>query len=253
MDYESYYKRILGNIEEKAPIESGVQTLVYMLVFDILKDEKKLDAVIIDRLQKDSDFMSYGGISDIAIVDKEFSFNGNDRTKIKMCIEVKAIGENINNKVHQMQVKKQLLTYQKAIITNGKNWAFYELHEDFCTSNEKKNVIENINKVVGLERELACARRALRGLYTLRTNLRKQNKDIGEVEKQIQDGISKINVLLGNIIELEKDIDNKISYNKIQPTDSKCLEINSEESLETLREKLSYFIGVKKMESSTLK
>ena len=72
MEY-STYSEILKSIQEKAPIESGVQTLIYMLIFEAIKTKELAeDVIIIDKMQSHSVFMSYGGISDIAIVDKLF-------------------------------------------------------------------------------------------------------------------------------------------------------------------------------------
>lgn len=43
------YQKIYQNIKEKAPLESGVQTLVYMFLFEIIKDTD-YQLIVIDRM-----------------------------------------------------------------------------------------------------------------------------------------------------------------------------------------------------------
>lgn len=234
MDYTTY-NEILESIENKAPLESGVQALIYMLIFEKIKD-KNCDVVIIDKMQKNSVFMSYGAISDLAIVDKGFNYYTSDRTKIKMCIEVKATYESINNKKNKEQVKEQLLTYKKAIITNGKEWAFYELDTSFYTFDK------SINEVIELERELATERGGLKSLFQRRTNLVKKNvstKDIEEEIKVKKEGIDKLD---NKVSEKREKIDNQIDYGSIQAQEGDCFKIDNENSFELLCDKINKFI-----------
>lgn len=231
------YDRILKSIENKAPLESGVQALIYMLIFEQLKDEdRNFDVVIIDKMQSHSVFMSYGGISDLAIVDDEFTYNGTDREKIKMCIEVKAISESINSYKHKKQVKKQLLTYKKAIITNGKEWDFYELPEDFCVPDK------SINEVIELERELATERGVLKSLCQERTILGKKNVSTKDIDEKIKVKIESIDKLDDKVNEKRKKIDNQIDYGSIQSKDDDCFKIDNENSFRRLCDKINEFI-----------
>lgn len=228
MKYETY-ERTLGNIEMKAPLESGVQALIYMLIFEQLKD-KDLDVVIIDQMQNHSVFMSYGGISDLAIVDNEFNYYTSDRTKIKMCIELKEINISIKN---NEQVKKQLLTYKKAIITNGKEWAFYDLGTDF------NKFDEDINKVIELERELAGEKNDIRSLCIGRYYSVRKNKSTEVIDKKIKSLNESKNTLEEAIITLRKKIDDGIDYESIKPTE---LEITDDRSFDDVCTLINEFI-----------
>ena len=245
MDYSTYISA-LNSIEEKAPIESGVQALIYMLVFEILqketfKKQKQLDIVIIDKMQNHSVFMSYGGISDIAIVDKGFSYNENDRTKIKMCIEVKFISENIKRRKFKNQVLEQLFTYKKAIITNGKEWHFYELK----TSTNFLDV--HINKVIANEQKLAIERRELKSLCLQRTNLVKWNGRIEAIE-EIEKEINEKNSIIENISKELIDERNKIDKANIEYLNEECI-IDDKASFDVLCDKIKDFLGVASSEN----
>lgn len=218
---QTTYDRILKSIENKAPLESGVQALVYMLVFEILEDKelkkKKLDVVIIDNMQSHSVFMSYDGISDLAIVknidEKGFNYNSSERTEIDMCIEVKARRENIDSSKNKKRVKRQLLTYKKAIITNGKEWDFYKLPENFYVPNE------SINEVIENERNLAKM---------------KKHRNKSEEDKQT------IETLEEKINKEREDIDREIEYESIQP---ETVTIEKPADFEILCTKLKNFIA----------
>ena len=236
MDYLTYC-RILKNVKEKSPIESGIQALIYILVLEVLKDKKELDVVMIDDTQNHSVFMSYGGISDIAIVDSDFTYNREfkeeDRKKIKICIEVKGVKENISCSEYTRQVKMQLLTYKRAIITNGRDWHFYKYNS--CDYDK------DINKVIDKENKLANEKRDRTSLYISRTWLIKKNNDVTEVSKKIEEKTKNIDILEKAITVERKEIDNKMKkeYGSIEP---QCFTINNEEDLNSLCDKLKNFI-----------
>lgn len=83
------YEKMINNIKYMAPIESGVQTLVFWLLKDIVESTGN-SLVVIDRMQKKSRFITYSGISDLAVVSSDFDYNSS-AGKIIMCIEVKYI------------------------------------------------------------------------------------------------------------------------------------------------------------------
>ena len=58
------YQKIYQNIIEKSPIESGVQTLVYMFLYEIIKNTN-YQLIVIDRMNKKSQFVTPAGISDL--------------------------------------------------------------------------------------------------------------------------------------------------------------------------------------------
>lgn len=76
MDSQTY-KRILNNVIEYAPLECGVQTLVHMLLDEIiyLQYKEKVVAVVADLRNKRSIFSSEnGGVIDLCIVEEDFRY-----------------------------------------------------------------------------------------------------------------------------------------------------------------------------------
>jgi hypothetical protein len=78
------YQRILNNIISRAPIECGVQTLVYMLVDEIVNikyPEQQIKLLVADlRKGKKQLFGGYGGIIDLCLVDGEFMYREENQT-----------------------------------------------------------------------------------------------------------------------------------------------------------------------------
>lgn len=134
------YEKMLNNVMRKSPIEHGVQTLVYMFLYEMFENIN-YDLVVVDTLRANTKYLSYTGISDIAIVNDDFVFEevDDDKSKIMFCIEVKAINQNIAK--HQEQLLGQLLTFGKAMITNGKEWIYYDI-EDYINNNTEDEIKE---------------------------------------------------------------------------------------------------------------
>lgn len=124
------YEKMMNSIIKYAPIESGIQTLVYMFLYEIFENVD-FDILIIDRMQKKSQYNTYSGIPDIAIIN-------NNSDKIVFCVETKAISEKLSD--HEEQFLGHLLTYRKTIATNGKQWICYDI--DYYIKNNKSNEIE---------------------------------------------------------------------------------------------------------------
>ena len=80
------YQKLYQNIKEKSPIESGVQTLVYMFLYEIMKDTD-YQLIVIDRMGKKTQFITSTGISDLAIVSDAFRFSGETRDDIISYVE----------------------------------------------------------------------------------------------------------------------------------------------------------------------
>lgn len=144
MDYKQYEK-MLNVINNKAPIESGVQALVFMLLYEMFENVDH-DLVIIDNMRKTTRFTAYSGVADIAAVSEDFGFN-TDKGSIKLCIEIKTIGVNINKYQigekldnYQKQILGQLLTFEKVIWTNGVKWFYYD------TIDQNKNGFEALKQ-----------------------------------------------------------------------------------------------------------
>lgn len=124
------YEKMMNSIIKYAPIESGIQTLIYMFLYEIFENVD-FDILIIDRMQKKSQYNTYSGIPDIAIIN-------NNSDEIVFCVETKAISEKLY--YHEEQFLGHLLTYGKTIATNGKQWICYDI--DYYIKNNKSNEIE---------------------------------------------------------------------------------------------------------------
>ena len=120
------YQKIYQNINEKAPIESGVQTLVYMFLYEIMK-HTYFQLIVIDRLNKKTQFVTPVGISDGAVVSDDFKFSENSKDGILSYVEVKGIGINLLN--FEDQIKGQLLSCGKILCTNGNEWKYYDIEK----------------------------------------------------------------------------------------------------------------------------
>lgn len=129
------YQKIYQNIKEKAPIESGVQTLVYMFLYEIMKDTD-YQLIVIDHMDKKTQFVTSAGISDLAIVLDNFRFSEEHKDKIISYVEVKGI----NTKLYDFedQIKGQLLSCGKILVTNGGVWRYYDI-EKYLTRHSKNN------------------------------------------------------------------------------------------------------------------
>ena len=118
------YQKIYQNIKEKAPLESGAQTLVYMFLFEIIKDTD-YQLIVIDRMRKNTQFVTTTGISDLAIVSDEFRFAEEGKNNIISYVEVK--GTDINLDDFEDQIKGQLLSCGRILCTNGSVWKYYDI------------------------------------------------------------------------------------------------------------------------------
>lgn len=205
MNYKQY-KDILNNVEKKSPIESGVQTLVYMFLYDLFEDSN-YDIVVVDNLHKKSIFTTYAGISDLAVVTDDFDYENGTKEQIKFCIEIKDTSKQLGD--YYEQILGQLLTYEKALITNGKEWVYYDIN-DYIGKNKSDDIgelwakrdlkeIENIiDKAILNERKVACLKSSL--AHTEETAIVKR--------KEIEDEISQIdNELKSNREEVKGYLD----------------------------------------------
>lgn len=128
MNYLEYQEKI-NNIIEKAPIEAGIEILVYNFLEEFLKFNDEYVLVSINRMQKKSDsrFTTEGGISDLAIVSKDFKYNEAQCGKVYAFVEVKTAGESLNN--NSNQVEGQIESIKHLFYTNGFVWEYYHNQE----------------------------------------------------------------------------------------------------------------------------
>lgn len=143
MNYRKY-EEMLNRVMKKCPLESGVQTLVFMYLDELFENCIGYEPVIIDRMKKDSVYGTCGGVSDIAIVRNDLDYDNSkkdkdtEKSKIRFCVEVKEIKKSIDKDKFRIQFLGHLLTFGEGIITNGKKWEHYR----FMPSENDKNILK---------------------------------------------------------------------------------------------------------------
>lgn len=195
---------MIHDIKQMAPIESGVQTLVFWFLKDIVESSGK-SLVVIDKMQKTSRFISYGGISDLAIVSKDFDYHGDDG-KIFLCVETKYLDEKLS--MYEIQILGQLLMYRKALVTNGIDWCYYDLnkyvseicHDDIETlwalddiatiGKDIEKVVENNRKIAKITRSMARIKKA-ELKQNLKATIEECEKENDTLKPKIEEFITK--------------------------------------------------------------
>jgi len=145
MNYRKYEELLRRTYKTApAPLESGVQALVFMYLDELFENCIGYEPVIIDRMKKDSVYGTCGGVSDIAIVRNDLDYDNSkkdkdtEKSKIRFCVEVKEIKKSIDKDKFRIQFLGHLLTFGEGIITNGKKWEHYR----FMPSENDKNILK---------------------------------------------------------------------------------------------------------------
>lgn len=231
------YQKIYQNMKEKSPIESGVQALVYMFLYEIIKDTN-YQLIVIDHMGKKTQFVTTTGISDLAIVSDDFSFSEEHKDGIISYVEVKATDISLCN--FEEQIKGQLLSCGRILCTNGNIWKYYDIEKYIDQHSENdidyawgKNIyreIKTINDSLELiERELAIKKSSYahtrkdeyRMVYKSEINeLEEEKTKISKKLEELLMGIPWIqDVMETPIIDMElydKDIFDVIKYMKLK-------------------------------------
>ena len=162
MNYRKYEELLRRTYRTApAPLESGVQALVFMYLDELFENCIGYEPVIIDRMTKASVYGTCGGVSDIAIVRNDLDYDNSkidkdtEKSKIRFCVEVKKVTESIDIDMCRIQFLGHLLTFGEGMITNGKKWEHYRFEpsendknilkpmiEKYITLNEKKEKTE---------------------------------------------------------------------------------------------------------------
>lgn len=149
MDYNNY-QRILRNVIKCAPLECGVQTLVFMLLDEVIYDRygEDLRVLVADLRDNNSVFGGIGGVLDICIVNKYFEYVDKKGTELSDhkrnrcgCVEIKMINEDLDK--HIEQVAGHIVEYGKVLYTDGLIWKYY------CPTQEQ---IKQINKILSSDK-----------------------------------------------------------------------------------------------------
>ena len=122
MDYLKYQKKI-NDVITKAPIETGIEILVYCFL-DSNIDETKYTVADINRVRKKCDqrLRTDGGISDLAVLSPDFVFKDEKYGEVYGFIEVKTAGAILKD---TEQTNEQMKKVPHFIYTNGLVWKYY--------------------------------------------------------------------------------------------------------------------------------
>lgn len=149
MDYKKY-QRILNNIAIQAPLECGVQTLVFMLLDEIIYEKygDELRVLVADLRDNNSVFGGVGGVLDICIVNKHFKYVDKKGTELNNqkenrcgCVEIKMLNEDLSKYIEQ--VAGHIIEYGKVLYTDGIIWNYY------CPTVEQ---IQRINNIINSDK-----------------------------------------------------------------------------------------------------
>lgn len=215
MNYK-HYEKLLSNIEHQAPHESGVQTLVYMLLDEVFENSN-YNVLVINDFDYKTQFATYGGISDLAIVEDSFSYDSNadDHNGICFCVEIKNTTEKLSD--YEKQILFQILSFKKGIITNGYEWKFYDLTEFFGKKSDNsmeevwlnadlQELQEEAQRTVSLLRDLA--KRKSSYAHAKDSDYKKNlEEEIRKLEKELEPHEEKMNNLQLNIQWISDAID----------------------------------------------
>ena len=221
------YQKIYQNIKGKAPIESGVQTLVYMFLYEIMKDTD-YQLVVIDRMSKKTQFVTSVGISDLAIVSDDFRFSEEHKDNIISYVAVKGIDINLFD--FEEQIKGQLLSCGKILCTNGSDWKYYDIEKYIEQNSENdidcmwrkidyERVKGEIDSLELIEREIAIKKSSY--AYTRKDEYKLVYKrEINELEAEKVKICNGLKNLLTDIHWLQNVMDTPIIDKKLYDNDN---------------------------------
>ena len=191
------YEKELNKVIKQAPLEDGVQTLVYNLLNDIIINKnitinKNLSLLIVCNAKKTNNFKGLGGVPDLIISSKDYNYykhkaeiknNEKKRNNAKFygCVEVKVTYENLDRPKYPLQIPGDILTYGKVLYTNGIFWRYYELNIDDINDiiQEKKEVFyEKIKAVVDI------LSYEIKELEKEKKKLKKEKKELDDNKKE---------------------------------------------------------------------
>lgn len=215
MDVKDYQK-IYQNIFEKSPIESGVQTLVYMFLYNILKNTD-YQLIVIDQMRKKTQFVTPVGIPDLAIVSDDFRFSEKSKNGILSYVEVKDMEINLSN--YGEQIEGQLLSCGKVLCTNGNEWKYYDIEkyieqniENDADNIRAKNDYDNVKKLCGEIEQAEMEVATQKASYT--RDINDENK-IQELNQKINEDGEKLKNSLRDIQWLQDVMKKPIIDKKI--------------------------------------
>ena len=136
----SYYENQINKIISKAPIEAGVEILVYMLL-DGIVSSKGLSLVDVSSMSKDraKPFGVEDAVPDMAVVSPDFDYvvsrsekNQCYKSKVYGYVEVKGVHRKADSCPSER--KAHIKAIEHVLCTNGLVWMYFDRNEEACWS-----------------------------------------------------------------------------------------------------------------------
>lgn len=162
MNYKDY-ERILNNIITQAPLECGVQTLVFMLLDEVIYNTygNEVKVLVADLRDKECIYAGATSVPDLCIVKKDFKYVkkgeeqalADQKNKRLGCVEVKFVNKDLLKNIKQLV--GHIVNYKKVLCTDGLMWRYYcPTQEQFQAIEKALNTFEqkeeNLVKVNGI-------------------------------------------------------------------------------------------------------
>lgn len=151
MDFNCY-KREIELIEKQNPVEQDL----YSLIANVIRERKSFNKFSLrdvsnrrrtkkNRLEKL--FYGISGFPDFVVLDLDFLGDKPCKKKILGAVEVKYIGGKLKDIKNNMQLKGEILWFNKVIYTNGLEWEYYNYLPDSNKVTLISNIQENMYKL----------------------------------------------------------------------------------------------------------
>lgn len=132
----SYYENQINKIISKAPIEAGVEILVYMLL-DGMVSSKGLSLVDVSSMSKDraKPFGVEDAVPDIAVVSPDFDYSEKNqcyKSQVFGYVEVKGTFRKADSNPTERTAHIKAIDH--VLCTNGLVWMYFDKDEEACWS-----------------------------------------------------------------------------------------------------------------------
>ena len=149
----SYYENQINKIISKAPIEAGVEILVYMLL-DGIVSSKGLSLVDVSSMSKDraKPFGVKSAVPDMAVVAADFNYsdlknkkNRHYKSSVFGYVEVKAINKKADS--YNSEREAHIKAINHVLCTNGLVWMYFDKKKEACWTikldKEERNALKS--------------------------------------------------------------------------------------------------------------
>ena len=150
------YEQMINNVLNKAPLEIGVEVLVYMLLYGLTENTEYIVADINSMKRKyakqyaaleiDSKESKFGAVPDLVVLNNSFVYAS--ASEKKQCalgfVEIKNLKEKLN--IQDGEIQSHMKNARHFIWTNGKTWHYFlggkeEWSIELCDKSRSKTIL----------------------------------------------------------------------------------------------------------------